>query len=92
MQLEVSYWLPRQYAVKVSPGEFRAAVTGTAEEDGVRRALDALERGECLSEGSWRVLAYAAREHAPGSFLVSDEGHLVDSGEYERFRVALATG
>jgi hypothetical protein len=87
--LEVSYWIPRQYAMTVSFDRFRAAVAGTDEEDGVRRVLDALERGENLSPGYLPVLAYAASEHAPGAFLCSDEDHQVDSGEYGEFAVAL---
>jgi hypothetical protein len=88
-KLEVSYWIPRQYAMTVSFDRFRAAVAGTDEEDGVRRVLDALERGENLSPGHLRILAYAASEHAPGAFLCSDEDHRVDSGEYREFEVAL---
>jgi hypothetical protein len=87
--LEITYWIPRQYATTISAADFRRMVAGTAEEDGVTRALNALERGECLSEGSWRVLAYAASRHAPGAFLCSDEDHQVDSGPYGRFKVAL---
>jgi hypothetical protein len=87
--LEITYWIPRQYAMTVSIERFRAAVAGTDEEAGVTRALDALERGECLSDGSWRVLAHAASLHAIGAFLCSDEDHQVDSGGHGRFKVAL---
>jgi hypothetical protein len=90
LQLKVTWWIPRQYAITVSAEMFRKAVAGTGEEDGVARALDALERGECLSDGSWRVLAHAASLHAPGAFLCSDEDHQVDSGDYEKFEVAIA--
>jgi hypothetical protein len=87
--LEITYWIPRQYAMTVSFDKFRRMAAGTGEEDQVNRALNALERGECLTGGSWRVLAYAASMHAPGAFLYSDEDHQVNSGAYGKFEVAL---